>query len=184
MEHGKQGHNAHVFEEMVRVPLIFQAPGGPFREGSVIEAPVSLIDLLPTLTDLLNLPDPRQTLDGVSLVSLMEKPEQASSWDRSLFFSSRYKKKDNLALMQLGMRQGPYKMVLKGTQRQVELYDLNNDPKEQQNLYESSGTIGKEMENKLLDWYARVSADQAYWDGRQAAPLTEDLKRHLEALGY
>lgn len=184
MEHGKQGHNAHVFEEMVRVPLILQAPGGPFREGSVIDAPVSLIDLLPTLSDLLNLPPPRQDLDGVSLVPLLEDLNPISDPDRPLFFTSRYKKKDNLERLQLGMRLGRYKLVLTGLKGQAELFDLEKDPKELKNLFDSSGPAGREMEKALRDWYARVSTDRAYWDGRQTVPLSEDLKRRLEALGY
>ncbi len=50
-EHGYEGHGRALYENIVRVPLIFRYPGH-IPAGKVIEHPVSLLDLAPTLIDL------------------------------------------------------------------------------------------------------------------------------------
>ncbi len=48
-EHNQWGHGQNVYQEVLRVPLIMLGPGVP--EGMVIHTPVSLVDMLPTLAD-------------------------------------------------------------------------------------------------------------------------------------
>jgi arylsulfatase A-like enzyme len=64
-EHGGSGHGRTVFPEVLRVPLIVAAPGvlAPARSA----APVSILDVAPTLLDLLEL-EPDTGARGVSLV--------------------------------------------------------------------------------------------------------------------
>ena len=50
-EHNQWGHGQNVYQEVLRVPLIVVGPGVP--EGMVIQTPVSLVDMLPTFTDVL-----------------------------------------------------------------------------------------------------------------------------------
>jgi len=57
-------HGHHVYEELMRVPLLIRGPG---IESAIVEAPVSLVDIAPTLRDLLDVPM-RADLDGVSLI--------------------------------------------------------------------------------------------------------------------
>jgi arylsulfatase A-like enzyme len=48
-EHNQWGHGQNVYQEVLRVPLIMVGPGIP--EGMVIQTPVSLVDMLPTLAE-------------------------------------------------------------------------------------------------------------------------------------
>ncbi|MFT4974427.1 MAG: arylsulfatase A-like enzyme, partial [Myxococcota bacterium] len=52
-DHGGVEHGHSLYDELLRVPLILRAPGLP--AGAVIEAPVSLLDVTPTLLSLLGL---------------------------------------------------------------------------------------------------------------------------------
>lgn len=76
-QHGWVYKNAP-WEAATRVPLIFRAPGVVSVPGSLIDTPVSLIDIYPTLKDLCNLTgDTRKSdagapLDGFSLRPLLE----------------------------------------------------------------------------------------------------------------
>ena len=71
-EHGGALHGFSLHEESLRVPLVIRAPAllAPGR----VTAPVDLLDLAPTLADLLGLPFPAQW-QGDSLVPLIDDPQ-------------------------------------------------------------------------------------------------------------
>ena len=68
LEHGQIGHERSVQRELLEVPLLIYAPG---LDPAVIDAPVSLVDVLPTILDLLDQPLP-PNLDGRSLLGLIQ----------------------------------------------------------------------------------------------------------------
>jgi iduronate 2-sulfatase len=61
-----------LFEESARVPLLIVAPGVT-KPGSVAQAPVSHLDLYPTLAELCRVPPPAN-LQGQSLVPMLKDP--------------------------------------------------------------------------------------------------------------
>jgi uncharacterized sulfatase len=74
-----------LFEEALRVPLVVAAPGLK-RPGAVVETPVELLDVYPTIVELAGLP-PQHGLDGQSLAPLLEDASApargyARSWRR------------------------------------------------------------------------------------------------------
>ncbi len=84
-EHGGLLRKDTLFEEALRVPLIVAAPGLP-HPGAVVQAPVELLDVYPTIVELAGFA-PASDLDGQSLVPLLENPEGsgrgvARSWRR------------------------------------------------------------------------------------------------------
>ncbi len=68
-----------LFEESARVPMLIVAPGVG-KKGSVADAPVSQIDLFPTLAELCGVKQPAN-LQGQSLVPMLKNPtEQGRGW--------------------------------------------------------------------------------------------------------
>ena len=67
-EHGEDGHGVFLYQATQHVPLILAGPQLPV--GSVVETAVGLVDVAPTLLDLLHLPALQDT-DGRSLVPLI-----------------------------------------------------------------------------------------------------------------
>jgi arylsulfatase A-like enzyme len=63
-EHGYKGHGRTLYREVTHIPLIAYVPGLP--GGRVIDEPVSLVDLMPTILDLLGIAAP-EGLNGTSL---------------------------------------------------------------------------------------------------------------------
>src|SRR6185295_18524856 len=63
-DQGETYHGATLQRSTTRVPLVVVAPA--FQPGRRVEEPVSLVDVLPTLVELLGLP-PVADVDGVSL---------------------------------------------------------------------------------------------------------------------
>lgn len=75
-------HCPTVFEEMIRVPLILRLPGR-LPAGRVVETPVELVDVAPTILDLLGAPAPA-AMEGKSLVALAAgRTEDHREWTLS-----------------------------------------------------------------------------------------------------
>lgn len=144
-DHGMHlGEKDHIFkltlwEESLRVPLIIHAPGIT-PAGSEASAPVSLIDLFPTLIDLCNLEgDTRMSdkglpLDGHSFAPLLKDPANGS-WDGpdaalSFLYSGSWGK-DNQHNWSLRTEDFRYIRYRDGGE---ELYDHSVDPQEWTNL--------------------------------------------------
>lgn len=72
-DHGGFEHGHTTYDELLRVPLILRAPGVP---AGRIDTPVSLLDLTPTVLDLVGV-DPAQALDGTSLAGLARGDAEA-----------------------------------------------------------------------------------------------------------
>lgn len=108
-----------LWEKATRVPLVIAAPGSA-EPGTVVETPVSLLDLYPTLLELAGLP-PAKGLEGESLVPLFADTE------RERTVSMTYQR-GNHAVRSKRWR---YIRYADGTE---ELYDHASDPDELQNL--------------------------------------------------
>lgn len=110
-----------LWRESTRVPLIIVAPGIS-QAGTHTNAPVSLMDLYPTLVELAGLEEPHD-LEGVSLVPLLKNP--GAPWDRAVVTTNGFR---NHAVANERYR---YIRYSDGTE---ELYDLSSDPNEWRNL--------------------------------------------------
>jgi arylsulfatase A-like enzyme len=118
-EHGGHFHGSSLYEEQVRVPLIFAVPGVSPR---VIARPTSLLSVAPTLLDLLGLPLP-DGLVGRTLVPRMVQRNPASP--PPVFAEVETKRM---------VAEGRHKLIVDSWRRTVELYDLKKDPHERKNL--------------------------------------------------
>jgi arylsulfatase A-like enzyme len=63
-EHGALHHGRRLYDELLRVPLVVRAPGWP--AGTTVDAPVSTLDLAPTVCAFVGLP-PLSSGEGASL---------------------------------------------------------------------------------------------------------------------
>jgi len=125
---GERGQAGHIFltDDNLLVPLVIAVPGG-LGVGRVVHDQVRLIDILPTLYDLLDL-RPAPGLDGVSLVPLMSdgsSPVPPIAWSYSA-----------AANRGLAMRvDGKLKYIINNTAwapiaGEQQLFDLTGDPAE------------------------------------------------------
>ncbi|MBI2425686.1 MAG: sulfatase [Candidatus Hydrogenedentes bacterium] len=124
-----------LFEEAARVPLIVSLPG--MTSGQATQAIVELIDLYPTLAGLCGLPLPPH-LTGANLQSVLTDPS-ASVKDAALTIVRRTQKQDGhtAEFMGYSIRTARYRYTeWDAGRRGVELYDMENDPAEMQNLAE------------------------------------------------
>ena len=109
------------YEIATRVPLIISTPSMP-QKGSPSDSLVELIDIYPTLCDLIDVPLPNH-LEGNSLAALLEKPD--CHWDGVALTTYGYR---NHAI-----RDGQYRYI-RYADLSEELYDHTTDPYEFTNL--------------------------------------------------
>jgi len=125
-DHDDIGHSHTLYEELVRVPLLVYWPDG-LRGGRRIDAPVSLLDVFPTLTELIGVPAPAGA-QGRSLVPLLRG--EPGDPERPLLFEIAPPRPDKQAL-----RRGRWKLIRSaGAEAGIELYDLARDPGERTDL--------------------------------------------------
>ena len=108
-----------LWEKATRVPLVLVAPGRA-DPGTVVETPVSLLDLYPTLLDLAGLP-PKKGLEGESLVPLLGDPK------RQRAVSMTYQRGNH------AVRSNRWRYI-RYADGSEELYDHTKDPDETTNL--------------------------------------------------
>ena len=76
-EHGGLGHRHNLFDESVRVPMLLRLPG-VLPSGRSVHGLVSLVDLLPTILDILKLPEHASWTGSTSFVPLIEGTDDGS----------------------------------------------------------------------------------------------------------
>jgi arylsulfatase A-like enzyme len=125
-----------LWEESTRVPLVVRAPGVG-TPGSVVEQPVSLIDVYPTLVDLCELKgDTRKSSEGVALEGYSLKPlMQGLPWDgpEAALSVINGGPPDKIAGKHFSVRTGDWRYILYADGSE-ELYDHTKDPYEWTNL--------------------------------------------------
>ncbi len=112
-------HGATLYDEIVEVPLILSAPGRV--EPAVVPSQVSLVDLTPTLLDLVGAP--LEGVDGASLLPLLDGTETG---DRPAWIVGT----DAGRVSQLALREPPWKLTVHVESGEEEAYRLDLDPRE------------------------------------------------------
>lgn len=183
MEHGLIGHAKTAFDEVLHVPLVILAPR-LVPAGRTIDVPVSLVDVVPTLLDLLRLPAPRG-LHGQSLVPLLhggEFPPMRVLYAESPPFGARTGHR-------VAARAAGFKWV--GSDHPevgMKVYDLTRDPAEQHPLDDPALIeIGRHFEGAYRAVEKRPSEVPKPAASPQAAKkpeLDDATLEKLKALGY
>jgi arylsulfatase A-like enzyme len=169
-EHGQKGHRVNLYNSTLKVPLIIKFPGGRWG-GKRVVSPVSLVDIPPTLFDLLG-SDRAGAVNGNSVLPLLEKG--SSRGPRIVFADlSDYRK---------AMVGGRWKIVT-GMGDGVELYDLTSDPQERSNVVEENREKSEDMLDALQIWLS-VANRQARELGRESIEYDDETRLVLESLGY
>jgi len=111
-----------LFEQVTRVPLMVRVPGAK-ANGTVCRRIVELVDFLPTLADLWNIPIPPR-VESTSFVPLLAAPDRP--WKKAAFTAHHSGKARSV-------RTDRYRYTEWQRDNAVELYDLQEDPLEQVN---------------------------------------------------
>lgn len=122
-----------MYEQAIRVPWMIRYPG-QVSAGSVSADWVVNIDNAPTVLDLVGLPIP-QDMQGRSLVPSL-KGNTPPDWQTSMYYHYYEFAAPHWVLPHYGIRTQRYKLISYYTVNEWELFDLEKDPDEMENLFE------------------------------------------------
>jgi arylsulfatase A-like enzyme/Flp pilus assembly protein TadD len=166
-EHGEPTHTHFVYDATQRVPLILSGPGVP--RGAVVATQVRLIDVAPTVLDLVRLP-PLEAAQGVSLVPVMRSGAASPADAYVETLATR-----NLGWSPLaGLRSGGWKYI---RAPRPELYELSEDPGELVNRISERPNEAARLREKLDAMLHETPASET-------VALDREGRERLEALGY
>ena len=136
-EHGSAAHANGVHEEVLRVPLVFHAPG---LSPGVDARPAQLLDVAPGVFHLLGLPV-HSSFQG-------EDPFAAAFREDRV----RYSLSDTPWKTQFAVLRSGFKVIRDGDGGSGVLYDLRTDPGERTDATEAHPAVAADLNRRLVDW--------------------------------
>jgi choline-sulfatase len=173
-EHGEDVHGYFVYETTLAVPLIVRGPG--VRPGTVVEPVVRSVDLFPTILDMAGLGRDIPRNSGRTLRAALAggRLEDEPAFAESLVPLVHYGWSDLRVV-----RDERWKYILAP---RPELYDLERDPRELQNLVDAEPARAHALRAGLEQ---RLRAEQTTARSESAAAaIPPELLEKLGALGY
>jgi len=170
-DHGEDTHSLLAYGSTLHIPLIIKVPGG--RRGGVVSERVGLVDLAPTVLEMLGLEgDP--ILQGRSLVPELEGQVRPPAALYAETLSPR-----------LSHGLGEIRVLFDGDSKYLhgprpELFNLAVDPGELHNLMQSDPERAETLKQTLQDFMTAHAAA----DPQQVGSVDADTRSRLEALGY
>jgi arylsulfatase A-like enzyme len=148
-EHGGFGHGVTLHREVLHVPLYVKRPGA--KDGRTNDAPVALLDVAPTLLDLLGLPS--LPTDGRSLAPWLTG-SAPPDLERVLLHEIPSDPARTRAIAA-----GRYKLIAGAERRQ--LYDRVLDPRETEDIAAAGGEVAGELAARLDGAFSELEASGA-----------------------
>lgn len=175
-------HGGVPYQPTARIPLLFHWEG--VLPTKRLAAPVGLVDASKTILELVGLPVPGR-FEGLSLKSMIDGTPGAPTPPYVFAETGIY------APSQLSVREGPWKLVWVRSVRdrrfqqgsEFELYDLDQDPLELDNVARRHPEKVKELQRVLEEWMASGPAPPEL-ESTDLDELDEASQEMLRALGY
>jgi arylsulfatase A-like enzyme len=163
LDHGTLDHTKTLYNELVRVPLLVKLPGRP---AATVDRPVAHIDVLPTLVDWLGLPAPAAAQGRSLLTAEGDDP-------RPILLETQRVRRLR------GVVHGDEKLIVDLDTGQAQLFNLREDPGEQQDLSRARPDRARALRRIVESWVEERPA-------KHPGPLdlTDEERERLKALGY
>ncbi len=183
LEHGGFLHGFNLFAESTDVPLLIYYPplGKGLRRGTV----VSLIDVLPTLADLLGV-DPPEPSQGKSLLPVVLSGQETKSRLSELVSGIPHHTPREAGQGRVKLNTTGHSLIYRPEDENKDvrswLFDIKSDPLEQSDLSAENPRLAEELTGKLLEMeYENLKIEVPPAKHRKIPP---DHERQLKALGY
>jgi arylsulfatase A-like enzyme len=175
-EHGNKGHQKTLYQEIIHVPLIFSA-ANRLPVGMVVEEPVALSDVAPTIAEIVGIPFP--AVDGRSLLPLVRGEE----YERQPIFSEFYLPHE-VRLFAASVRLGNQKVIYHPQVERWETYDLAMDPGENAAVESDFGALHQNLIEHSRASEALLTRRKSRERSAVPADLPAEVAEKLRQLGY
>ena len=177
-DHGGFEHGHTLYDELIHVPLIVKFPVGVEPERREVSETVRVLDVMPTLFDVLGIEQPR-TFEGQSMMSLVrgESGEARPVFAESTLYGDQ----------KIAWRTERYKYIhdaASGREGIGELYDWRDDPLETRDLAHEQPQRALEMRTKLFEFYADLRRRARDMSEPEMVNLSPVRIQELRSLGY
>ncbi len=149
----------HAYEESMRVPLLCWAPG-LVKPGTVVPQIVMNVDIAPTFLEMAGVTKPT-TIQGQSFADLLRGKQVA--WRDKVFYEYYWEASFPQTPTIFAIRTDRYKYIYNhGVWDINELYDLQNDPYEMNNLIRDTSLrkTGTALKKELFSWLEQTNGLQ------------------------
>jgi arylsulfatase A-like enzyme len=189
-DHRSWGHGHQLYDESLKVPLLIKFPGSRFR-GKQISTIVSLVDVMPTILDELRIETSELSLDGKSLIPVVEEKEGVN---RSFLADIGDNVLNSHVPQKIATNSGTEKFILNKKFAEddllffqypppktgsVELYELKTDPEEKLNIADENSALVNRLIRTIDKLYSQAKKRRSL-----KPEIDDDLKEQLRALGY
>ena len=183
-DHGRSDHARTMYQEVIRVPLLIRGPGVPAARFS---APVSLVDVAPTVLAHLGISVP-EGMEGHDLGALWHGAEGALPEDRLIFQDAGWRIDPSHQIQAIraqaprshAVRRGRFKLYYDSLEDPpYRLFDLSADPGETRDVSAQHPELAAELRRILEERHASGAHEPA-----PEVELAPEEKARLEALGY
>lgn len=172
-EHGEKTHGFFIYNSTLHVPLIIHAPRKP--DSKATGAPVSLVDLMPTVLAAAGIEIPAQ-VQGRNVLASINAEKSLQNRD---LYSETFLPRIHFNWSELrGVQNSKYHFI---DAPRPELYDLSKDPGELQNLFTEKKAVSEEMRVRLAGVIRDNSAGK---EMAEKTALDPALMERLKSLGY
>ena len=181
--HQRGNTDRFLFDEKIRVPLFMI--GSKINQCVSISKQVRLIDVFPTICEIVGIPKWEEKVDGISLYPLLENKKMD---DLIAYIESTpgvVIETNNV----IGIRTDKYKYFRNrnDANSDIHLFDLENDPFEDDNIAKESKEIVESMECKLQEITNGYSLDDVSYDdetNKQETTEVTNVKQIFQDMGY
>jgi arylsulfatase A-like enzyme/tetratricopeptide (TPR) repeat protein len=173
-DHGESEHALLTYDSTLRVVWIMRLPGGA-AAGMSIDRPVSLVDVFPTVLDLLGFRIPGPPVDGTSQVDLLRR--RTATGGDVLYAESLYPRLHFGWSELMSIRTDRFKYI---RAPRSELYDYRHDPGESDNVIGRYPEVAHRLD-QILTAMSQKATGRADLPGSAIDSASE---RALRSLGY
>ncbi len=166
-EHKRFDHGFSLYDELIHVPLVIYLPG--IKGGKIIKEQVRSIDLMPTILNLLKIEiedKVKNQMRGKSLVPLLKGEHMGldafSETDYRLYTHKRA----------IRAADG-WKFIYTLENNKKELYNLNRDPGEKNNLVDVEKRKAYELEQQLFAWLKSMQTEISSYNNAKELKIRE-----------
>lgn len=146
---GLRGFKGQIYEGGLRVPCVIEWPAG-IKEKRITDYPASTMDIFPTIADIIGFPQSNMIspVDGISIKKLFTDDLKIRNKAIPFRHNGRAALVDNnYKLLSLDISNGEF-----------ELYDLEKDPNETNNIIAKEKEIANQMIAEFTAWNQSVEA--------------------------